>query len=165
MIIVRKSGYLKYKNLEFRCALGKDGIRKKTKEGDNITPVGIFKITTIYYRHDKIKKIKTSIKKIKIKKNMGWCDDPGSNFYNQQIKLPSEFSYEKLYRNDRVYDILAVLNYNVNPVRKNKGSAIFIHVAKNNYEPTAGCVAVKKADLIKLLQKVKKNTKIKISAF
>jgi L,D-peptidoglycan transpeptidase YkuD (ErfK/YbiS/YcfS/YnhG family) len=165
MIIVRKSGYLKYKNLEFRCALGKDGIRKKTKEGDNITPVGIFKITTIYYRHDKIKKIKTSIKKIKIKKNMGWCDDPGSNFYNQQIKLPSEFSYEKLYRNDSVYDILAVLNYNVNPVRKNKGSAIFIHVAKNNYEPTAGCVAVKKADLIKLLQKVKKNTKIKISAF
>jgi len=165
MIIVRKSGYLKYKNLEFRCALGKDGIRKKTKEGDNITPVGIFKITTIYYRHDKIKKIKTSIKKIKIKKNMGCCDDPGSNFYNQQIKLPSEFSYEKLYRNDSVYDILAVLNYNVNPVRKNKGSAIFIHVAKNNYEPTAGCVAVKKADLIKLLQKVKKNTKIKISAF
>ncbi len=101
MIIVKKSGYLKYKNLKFRCALGKAGIKKKIKEGDNITPKGIFKIIKIYYRPDKIKKIKTSIKKIKIKKNMGWCDDPKSNFYNQQIKLPSKFSHEKLYRNDQ----------------------------------------------------------------
>jgi len=164
MIIVRKSGYLKYKNFKFRCALGKNGIKRKVKEGDNITPVGIFKITKIYYRQDKIKKIKTSIKKIKIKKNMGWCDDPKSNFYNQQIKLPSKFSYERLYRNDRVYDLLAVLNYNISPVIKNKGSAIFIHIAKNNYRPTEGCVALKKLHLLKLLQTIKKNTKVKISA-
>ena len=164
MIIVRKSGYLKFKNFKFRCALGKNGIKRKVKEGDNITPVGIFKITKIYYRQDKIKKVKTSIKKIKIKKNMGWCNDPQSNSYNQQIKLPSKFSCEKLYRNDRVYDLLAVLNYNINPVIKNKGSAIFIHIAKNNYKPTAGCVALKKLDLLKLLQTIKKNTKVKISA-
>ena len=163
MIIVRKSGYLKYKNFKFRCALGKNGIKKKIKEGDNITPLGIFKITKIYYRQDKIKKIRTLIKKIKIKKNMGWCDDPKSNFYNKQIKLPSKFGYERLYRNDHIYDLFAVLNYNINPVLKNKGSAIFIHVAKNNYEPTAGCIAVKKNDLIKLLQIIKKNTRVKIS--
>jgi L,D-peptidoglycan transpeptidase YkuD (ErfK/YbiS/YcfS/YnhG family) len=163
MIIVKKSGHLKYKNFKFRCALGKNGIKKKVKEGDNITPKGIFKITKIYYRQDKIKKIKTSIKKIKIKKNMGWCDDPKSIFYNKQIKLPSKFGYEKLYRKDRIYDLLAVLNYNINPVVKNKGSAIFIHIVKNNYRPTAGCIAVKKVDLIKLLQIIKKNTKIKIS--
>jgi L,D-peptidoglycan transpeptidase YkuD (ErfK/YbiS/YcfS/YnhG family) len=163
MIIVKKSGYLKYKNFKFRCALGKNGIKKKTKEGDNITPVGIFKIIKIYYRYDKIKNLKTSIKKIKIKKNIGWCDDPKSSFYNQQIKLPHKFNYEKLYRNDRIYDLLAVLNYNTNPVVKNKGSAIFIHIAKNNYKSTAGCVALKKSDLIKLLQTIKKNTKIKIS--
>jgi L,D-peptidoglycan transpeptidase YkuD (ErfK/YbiS/YcfS/YnhG family) len=95
---------------------------------------------------------------------MGWCDDPKSIFYNQQIKLPNKFNYEKLYRNDRIYDLLAVLNYNTKPVVKNKGSAIFIHVAKNNYKPTAGCVALKKKDLIKLLQTIKINTKIKISA-
>ena len=163
MIIVKKSGYLKYKNFKFRCALGKNGIKKKTKEGDNITPIGIFKITKIYYRHDKIKNLRTSIKKIKIKKNMGWCDDQKSDFYNQQIKLPNKFNYEKLYRNDRIYDLLAVLNYNTNPVIKKKGSAIFIHIAKSNYESTAGCVALKKGDLIKLLQTIKKNTKIKIS--
>ena len=163
MIIVKKTGYLKYKNLKFRCALGRAGIKKKEKEGDNVTPKGIFKIIKMYYRPDKIKNIKTNIKKIKIKKNMGWCDDPKSNFYNKQIKLPSKFGYERLYRNDHIYDLFAVLNYNINPVLKNKGSAIFIHVAKNNYEPTAGCIAVKKNDLIKLLQIIKKNTRVKIS--
>jgi L,D-peptidoglycan transpeptidase YkuD (ErfK/YbiS/YcfS/YnhG family) len=163
MIIVKKSGYLKYKNFKFRCALGKNGIKKKIKEGDNITPKGIFRITKIYYRHDRIGNLKTLIKKTKIKKNIGWCDDSKSNFYNQQIKLPYKFNYEKLYRNDRIYDLLAVLNYNTNPVVKNKGSAIFIHIARNNYKPTAGCVALKKGDLIKLLQTIKKNTKIKIS--
>jgi L,D-peptidoglycan transpeptidase YkuD (ErfK/YbiS/YcfS/YnhG family) len=164
MIIVKKSGYLKYKNFIFRCALGKNGIKKKIQEGDNVTPKGIFKITKIYYRQDKIKKIKTLIKKIKIRKEMGWCDDPRSIFYNKQIKLPSKFSYERLYRKDHIYDLLAVLNYNINPVIKNKGSAIFMHITKKNYSPTAGCVALKKNDLIKLLEIIKKNTKIKISA-
>ena len=163
MIIVKKSGILKYKNFIFRCALGKSGIKRKIKEGDNITPKGIYKITRIYYREDKIKKLKTTIKKIKIKKNMGWCDDPKSKFYNKLIRLPSKYSYEKLYRKDNIYDLLAVLNYNMNPIFKNKGSAIFIHIAKNNYEFTAGCIALKKEDLIKLLEKIKKNTKINIS--
>jgi L,D-peptidoglycan transpeptidase YkuD (ErfK/YbiS/YcfS/YnhG family) len=95
---------------------------------------------------------------------MIWCDDPRSIFYNKQIKLPSKFSYERLYRKDHIYDLLAVLNYNINPVIKNKGSAIFMHIAKKNYSPTAGCVALKKNDLIKLLEIIKKNTKIKISA-
>ena len=162
MIIIKKSGYLKYKNFKFRCALGKSGIAKKIVEGDNITPKGVFKITKIYYRQDKIKKFKTSFKKIKINKNMGWCDDPKSIYYNKQIKLPSEFSYEKLYRNDHIYDLLAVLDYNINPVVKKKGSAIFIHIAKSKYTPTAGCIALKKNDLIKLLQIINKNTKIKI---
>ena len=76
MIIINKSGYLKYKNLKFKCSLGKAGIGKKRKEGDNITPKGKYKIVTIYYRGDRIKKISSKLKLIKIKKNMGWCDDP-----------------------------------------------------------------------------------------
>ena len=163
MIIVKKSGYLKYKNFKFRCALGKKGIGKKIKEGDNITPRGTFKITKIYYRPDKIKKLITFFKKIKIKRNMGWCDDPRSKFYNKQMKIPSKFSHERFYRNDNIYDIIAVLNYNTNPTIKNKGSAIFIHISKNNYKRTAGCVAIKKKNLIKLLKIIKKNTKVKIS--
>ena len=163
MIIVKKSGYLKYKNLKFRCALGKAGVKKKMMEGDNITPKGIFKIIKIYYRSDKIKKIKTLIKKIKIKKNMGWCDDPKSLFYNKLIKLPSKYSHEKLHRNDNLYDLIVVLSYNTNPIIKNKGSAIFIHIAKNSYKKTKGCIALKKEHLIEIISKIKKNTKIKIN--
>ena len=148
MIIVKKSGYLKYKNLKFRCALGKAGIKKKEKEGDNITPRGIFEITKILYRADKIKKIKAFIRPIKIKKNMGWCDDSKSDYYNQQIKLPNKFGHERLYRNDNLYDIILVLNYNTNPIIKKKGSAIFIHVSKNSYKKTNGCIALKKKTLI-----------------
>ena len=163
MIIINKSGYLKYKNLEFRCSLGKAGIEEKKKEGDKITPKGIFKIMRIYYRADRIKNIITSIKKIKIKKDMGWCDDPISNFYNKQIKLPSRYSHEKLYRNDNLYDLVLVLNYNTNPIIKNKGSAIFIHIAKKNYKKTAGCIALKKARLKCLVKEIKKNTKVFIN--
>ena len=162
MIIIKKSCYLEYKNLKIRCALGKGGIKKKNREGDNITPKGIFKIIRFYYRSDKIKNINTLIKKRKIKKNIGWCDDPISKFYNKEIKLPSKFSHEKLYRNDSLYDIILVLNYNTKPVIKNKGSAIFIHIAKKKFEPTAGCIALKKKDLIELLNNIKKNTKVKI---
>jgi L,D-peptidoglycan transpeptidase YkuD (ErfK/YbiS/YcfS/YnhG family) len=162
MIIIKKTGYLEYKNLKFRCALGKAGIKKKKKEGDNITPEGTFKIIKVYYRPDKIKNFVTSIKKKKIKKNIGWCDDPVSNSYNKEIKLPSRFGHEKLYRKDNLYDLILVLNYNTNPIIKNKGSAIFIHIAKKNYEPTAGCVALKKKDLVELLKKIKKKIKIKI---
>ena len=161
MIIVKKSGYLKYKKFKFRCALGKAGIKNKTKEGDNITPKGTYKAIKLFYRTDKISKIKTILKKFKIKKNMGWCDDPRSKFYNKEINLPSLYSHEKLYRKDNIYDIVVVLNYNFKPVIKNKGSAIFIHVT-NKYKSTQGCIALKKEDLIKLLSVIKKNTKIKI---
>ena len=163
MIIIKKSGYLEYKNLKFRCALGKAGIKKKKKEGDNITPEGTFKIIRVYYRRDKIKNISTLIKKKEIKKKIGWCDDPVSSVYNKEIKLPSKFSHEKLYRKDNLYDLFLVLNYNTNPVIKNKGSAIFLHITKDSYKKTKGCIALKRADLIQLVSEIKKNTKIKIN--
>jgi len=163
MIIINKSKYLKYKDLKFRCALGKAGIRKKKIEGDNITPKGIYKIIKIYYRDDRIKKISSKFKLIKIKKNMGWCDDPKSKKYNQLIKLPNRYSHEKFFKNDNSYDLIIILNYNINPIIKNKGSAIFIHIAKKNYKSTKGCIALKKKHLIQLLALIKKNTKIKIN--
>jgi L,D-peptidoglycan transpeptidase YkuD (ErfK/YbiS/YcfS/YnhG family) len=121
MIIINKSGYLKYKNLKFRCALGKAGIGKKKIEGDNITPKGSFNIVKIYYRSDRVKKISSKFKLIKITKKMGWCDDPDNKRYNQLINLPTNYTYEKLYRKDNVYDLLIVLNYNIKPTIKNKG--------------------------------------------
>ena len=162
MIIVKKSGYLKYKNLKFRCALGKGGIKQKEREGDFITPKGKFKLIKIYYRSDRVKKINSALKKIKIKKNMGWCDDISSNYYNKQIKINKKISHEKLHRKDNVYDIIVVLNYNLNPIIKGKGSAIFLHVAKKNYNKTQGCIALKKNELLSLISKIKKNTQIRI---
>lgn len=93
---------------------------------------------------------------------MGWCDDPCSKQYNKLISLPFVFRYEKLYKRENVYDIIIVLNYNMNPIIKNKGSAIFIHVAKRNYKKTEGCVAVKKTHLLKITKYLKKNTTVLI---
>ena len=162
MIIVKKSGYLKYKKFKFRCALGKGGIKQKEREGDFITPKGKFKLIKIYYRSDRIKKINSTLKTIKIKKNMGWCDDVSSNYYNKQIKISKKIGHEKLHRKDNLYDIIVVLNYNLNPIIKGKGSAIFLHVAKKNYNKTQGCIALKKNELLHLVSKIKKNTQIRI---
>jgi L,D-peptidoglycan transpeptidase YkuD (ErfK/YbiS/YcfS/YnhG family) len=162
MIIVKKSGYLIFNNFKFRCALGRAGIKEKMKEGDLITPKGTYKLIKVFYRADRIKNLKTKLKKIKIKKTIAWCDDPKSIFYNQLITLPAKFHHEKFYRNDHLYDLIIILNYNMNPIISNKGSAIFIHVAKKNYTPTQGCIALKKSHLIKLLINIKKNQRIKI---
>jgi L,D-peptidoglycan transpeptidase YkuD (ErfK/YbiS/YcfS/YnhG family) len=163
MIIINKSGYLKYNDLKFKCSLGKSSIGIKKIEGDNITPKGIFKILKIYYRNDRIKKISSNFKLIKITKRMGWCDDPKSKNYNKLIRISEKYSHEKLYRKDNLYDLILVLNYNMRPVIKKKGSAIFIHVAHKNYQKTAGCIALKKTHLIKLISKIKINTKVFIN--
>ena len=162
MIIVKKSGYLKYKNFKFRCALGKAGIKEKKFEGDNITPRGTYRIIKVFYRSDRIKNLTTRITKIKIKENMGWCDDFKSKDYNKLIKIPFKYSYEKLFRTDHVYDLVILINYNYKPIIRNKGSAIFLHIAKKNYQKTAGCIALKKKHLLKILSNIKKNEKIKI---
>ena len=163
MIIINKYGYLKYKNFKFKCALGKYGINEKKKEGDKITPRGTYKVLNVYYRKDRIKKISSKFKLIKIQKNMGWCDDPDSKNYNQLIKIPTKFSYEKLFKSENTYDLIMVLNYNMRPIIKNKGSDIFIHVEKKNYKKTAGCIALKKKHLINLIQKINKRTKVVIN--
>ena len=162
MHILIKNKYLFFKHYRIKCAIGKRGIGIKKQEGDLITPKGQFKIKYILYRNDKIKKFVTKIRKKKIQKKMGWCDDPNSKSYNKLIKLPFNYKFEKLFRKDNIYDILFVLNYNMNPIIKNKGSAIFVHLAKKNYSSTQGCIAIKKIDMFKLIKDIKKNTTVKI---
>ena len=162
MHILIKNKSLIYNNYKVKCALGKRGIGNKKKEGDLITPKGSFKINGILYRPDKVKNLITKLRKKTINKKMGWCDDPKSKKYNQLIKLPFKFNFEKLYRNDDIYDIIFVLSFNTNPIIKNKGSAIFIHIAKRNYSPTKGCVAIKKDDIKKLARVINRKTIVKI---
>ena len=130
MHIIIKKNYLRFKDYKVKCAVGKRGINEKFKEGDLITPKGTFKIKDIYYRKDRIKNLTTKIRKKIISKSMGWCDDPRSKKYNKLIKYPFHYRSEKLFKKNNVYDIVIVLNFNMHPTIKNKGSAIFIHVAK-----------------------------------
>ena len=155
--------YLTYQNNKVKCAIGKRGIGKKQKEGDQITPRGTFRIKNILYRKDKINYFKSVIKKTPIKKNMGWCDDPKSKDYNKLIKYPFNYKSEKLYRSNNIYDIILVLDFNMHPIKKNKGSAIFIHISNNKYSPTQGCIAIKKKELLKLIKFIDKKTKIFIN--
>ena len=155
--------YLSLGDYKVKCAIGKRGISNKKKEGDLTTPKGVYRIKGIFYRKDKVKKLKSIIKKKVIKKNMGWCDDPKSKDYNKLIKYPFKYNSEKLFRSDNIYDIIVVLDFNMNPTKKNKGSAIFIHVAKKNLSPTKGCVAIKKKELKKIVRLMSKKVKIIIS--
>ena len=163
MNIKIKKHFLYYKDYKLKCAIGKSGITNKKREGDLSTPKGIYKINTLYYRKDKIKKIQCKIKKKIIKKNMGWCDDIRSIKYNKEIIFPYNYSAEKLYRKDRKYDLLFDIGYNTQPAIKGKGSAIFLHLSDKKYKPTKGCIAILKKDFLKILPLIRKNTKILIS--
>jgi L,D-peptidoglycan transpeptidase YkuD (ErfK/YbiS/YcfS/YnhG family) len=163
-IIIKNKETLLYDDFIFKCTIGKKGTKNNKIEGDNSTPKGTFQIGNIYYRSDRIKKPITKLKTIVIKKNMGWCDDPKSKFYNKpfNIKKKLNIRHEKLYRQDFKYDLLIVIKYNTKKIVKNKGSAIFLHLTKN-YSPTRGCIAMNKKDFLILGRLINKKTKIKIN--
>jgi L,D-peptidoglycan transpeptidase YkuD (ErfK/YbiS/YcfS/YnhG family) len=160
MNIKLKGKYLYYLNYKIRCAIGKNGITKNKQEGDLKTPRGVFKLKKILYRKDRIKNFNAELKKNYIKKNIGWCDDIESKYYNKEIKFPFNGSAEKLWRKDSIYDLIVIINYNLNPIVKSKGSAIFLHICKKNYSPTKGCIAISKKDMKNLIPNLKKKTKL-----
>ena len=162
MSIKIKNKYtLLFDEFEFKCCIGTCGFTSDKYEGDKKTPTGLFSLGNLYYRSDKVGKPKTKLKCIKIQKNMGWCNDINSKFYNKEIKIKKKVKYEKLFRNDYKYDYLIPIKYNWLKPKKNKGSAIFIHLTKN-YNPTAGCIALSLKDFLILVKLIKKNTKIRI---
>jgi L,D-peptidoglycan transpeptidase YkuD (ErfK/YbiS/YcfS/YnhG family) len=163
MHIYIKNKKLSINHYKVKCAVGKRGIGIKRREGDLITPKGKYKIKCIYYRKDRVTNFKSKLPKFPILKDMGWCDDPASKKYNKLVKFPHPFQAEKFYRKDNVYDIVLVLNYNLNPIIKNKGSAIFIHIAKKNYKNTAGCIAISKTHLKKIIKIINKKTIVYIN--
>ena len=161
LLKLKNKEYLIIDEFNFRCSIGKKGLKLKKKEGDNCTPIGTFKIGKVYYRPDRVEKPKTVLKTKTIKKNMGWCDDPYNKNYNKEITLNKKNRGEKLFRKDGRYDILIVIEYNTRKTQPFKGSAIFIHLT-TDYNPTQGCIALKKSDLLILLKIINKKSKIKI---
>lgn len=162
MNLYLKKKFIHFSDYKVKCAIGKRGITNKKKEGDKCTPKGKFKLKYIFYRKDRVK-IKSRLKTIPIKKDFGWCDDIRSKKYNRFVKFPFKYKAEKLYKSNNIYDIIVVINYNINPTKKNKGSAIFMHVAKRNYSPTLGCIAVSKKNIIDIVASITKKSYITIS--
>tara|TARA_Y100000389_G_scaffold88062_1_gene84530 strand:- start:179 stop:673 length:495 start_codon:yes stop_codon:yes gene_type:complete len=161
-IFLKNKQTLQVDNFYFKCCVGKNGISIQKKEGDKKTPKGIFMLDCLYYRKDKLKKPTTALNCIEIKKNMGWCDDVNNpKKYNKLIKIDKSIKFEKLKRTDYKYDLLIPIKYNFKKPIIGLGSCIFIHLTKN-YQPTAGCIALRKKDFLIMLRLIKKNTKIKI---
>jgi L,D-peptidoglycan transpeptidase YkuD (ErfK/YbiS/YcfS/YnhG family) len=134
-----------------RAATGHSGIGDKRAEGDGVTPIGMYPLRRLLYRLDRVGVPHTRLVSAPIAPDDGWCDAPGDPQYNLQVKRPYRASNEELWRADHLYDLLVVIGFNDDPVVRGKGSAIFLHVARPGYGPTAGCVAIAMADWHDLL--------------
>ena len=160
-IILKNKETLLYDGFKFRCSIGKNGTTSNKIEGDRKTPKGIFSLGPVFYRKDRIKNLVTKLKKKKINRLMGWCDDVKNQKYNKLIKVNNKIKHEKLFQKRINYDLIIPIKYNFKKTKRNKGSAIFIHVTED-YKKTLGCIALKKNDLLILLKLINKNTKIQI---
>ena len=162
-ILVKNKYTLQIDEFKFKCCIGKNGTTKNKKEGDKKTPKGTYKIENLYYRKDRKEKPLTVLKCIEIKNYLGWCNDIRyPKKYNKLFKIEKKIRHENLKRKDYKYDFLIPIKYNFNKPITGKGSCIFVHLT-NDYEPTAGCIALKEKDFLIMLKLIKKNSKIKIS--
>ncbi len=135
----------------YPCALGRSGVSAHKKEGDGATPVGTFPLRRVFFRAEQLDWPVTKLPVAPIDPNDGWCDAPDSPSYNQLVRMAFPDSAEYLWRDDHVYDLIVVIGYNDAPVVPGKGSAIFMHLARPGYEPTEGCVALAREDLVRVV--------------
>jgi L,D-peptidoglycan transpeptidase YkuD (ErfK/YbiS/YcfS/YnhG family) len=145
------SGTLSCGNVQFPAALGKGGVRALKREGDGAAPMGIWPLAHAYYRPDRMKRPLTGVRIEPLRANFGWCDAPADRNYNRRVTLPYPSSTEHLWREDHLYDAIVVVCYNIAPRAAGRGSAIFLHAAHPSFTPTAGCVALKREHLLRLL--------------
>lgn len=158
----KDGAWLCWGRTKVRAAIGSNGIGHKACEGDGITPRGVFEVRRIFYRADRVAKPRTSLPLCAIQKDDGWCDAPNDPNYNCLVKLPYPASTEHMWRQDHLYDIIAVLGFNDDPVIPGKGSAIFMHVARADYAPTQGCVALAYADVLAAIAQLERGDQIVI---
>ncbi|HZV21192.1 MAG TPA: L,D-transpeptidase family protein [Hyphomicrobiales bacterium] len=145
------AGKLRVGSLHFPVSIGKGGVRANKREGDGATPMGRWKLTQLFYRPDRLRRPPALMPVAPLSANSGWCDDPSDRNYNRKVVLPYPGSAERLWREDGLYDVVGVLSHNRLPRVKGRGSAIFMHVAQPNLAPTAGCIALRREHLTRLL--------------
>lgn len=143
-----------------RAALGRESIRALKREGDGATPFGHFPIRLVLYRHDRVQRPRVPFPVRAIRGDDSWCEDPGNRNYNRLVKLSAQSPADRLTREDHLYDVALVLGYNDRPRVKGKGSAIFVHLAREGLTPTAGCIALSRRDLRALLADLRRDTEV-----
>ena len=148
-------GQINFANLSIRCAFGRCGLVVRKKEGDGGTPVGSFPMLYGLYRQDRGLRPHSAVPFRPLVPTDGWCDEPKDRNYNRPVRHPYPASAERLWREDNLYDICVVLGHNHRPRVKGRGSAIFFHLASSDYNPTEGCIAVSRGDMLRLLAMVK----------
>lgn len=150
-IVVTADGQLGFGNGRWRCALGRGAIVADKREGDGGTPVGTFPLRRLLYRPDRVAAPATRLPVRALTPTDGWCDDPNDPAYNRPVTLPFAAGHEKMWRDDNIYDVVVVLGHNDDPPVAGRGSAIFLHIARPDYRPTEGCVALALDDLLTVL--------------
>lgn len=155
-------GWAQLGERRWRCVLGAGGVREDKVEGDGATPAGEYPLRHIYYRNDRLVLPKVGLPARPINEHDGWCDDPRSPSYNRLVRVPNEWSHEKMWREDGLYDLVVVVGYNDDPPEGEWGSAIFLHIARDDMNPTRGCVALTRDDLIELVALIDRDTRINV---
>lgn len=153
-------GFLVFGPLRWPCALGRGGIRALKREGDGATPRGRFGLDSAYYRADKLRRSPFALPLRAISRDLGWCDATSDRNYNRSVRHPYPASAECMWREDGLYDLVVVLGYNIRPRIKGRGSAIFMHVARQGLPPTEGCIALRRDHLVRVLGMVRPRTRI-----
>lgn len=154
IFVATADGWLDLGGTKVRCALGPKGVvaAEAKREGDGASPAGVWPIRRVLYRPDRGAPPKTALPVSPIAEDDGWCDAPEDPAYNRPVKLPYPASAERMWRDDHLYDLVVVLGHNDAPPAPGLGSAIFLHLAKRDYTPTQGCIAVGRDDLAALLR-------------
>jgi L,D-peptidoglycan transpeptidase YkuD (ErfK/YbiS/YcfS/YnhG family) len=148
------SGWLAWGGQRVRCAIGRGGRKALKREGDGATPLGHFALKDAYYRADRITRPRLGRALRALRRDDGWCDAVGDRNYNRPVRHPYASSAERMWREDGLYDLVVVLDYNLRPRIAGRGSAIFLHCARSGHAPTEGCIAVRREELVRLLQRI-----------
>jgi L,D-peptidoglycan transpeptidase YkuD (ErfK/YbiS/YcfS/YnhG family) len=148
----------------WRCVVGAGGVREDKVEGDAATPVGEYPLRRIYFRNDQLVLPKVRLPARPIGEHDGWCDDPRSPAYNRLVRIPNDWSHEKMWREDGLYDLVVVVGYNDDPPEGEWGSAIFLHIARDDMSPTRGCIAFSRHDLLELVTLLGPETRLRVLA-
>jgi L,D-peptidoglycan transpeptidase YkuD (ErfK/YbiS/YcfS/YnhG family) len=146
----------------WRCVVGGGGVREDKVEGDAATPAGEFPLRRLYFRNDRLVLPRVRLPARPIAEHDGWCDDPRSPAYNRLVRVPNEWSHEKMWREDGLYDLVVVVGYNDDPPEGEWGSAIFLHIARDDYGPTRGCIAFARDDLMELVTLLGAETRLRV---